>query len=79
MRRVQSPRAAVERLIEKFGVPRPEKQKRPIQELAFMLDLLKRKHADRFQVQDAIRWRGRIPARGLSGWEEEALEWARVE
>lgn len=43
--------------------------------LAFVL----RRQPDADAIRDRIRWTGRIPARGLSGWQEEALEWLRVE
>ena len=80
MRRTKSPRQAVERVTSAFpDVGRPELPKRPVQELAFILDLLKRRHADRNLVHEQVRWYGRIPTRGLSGWEEEALEWGRTE
>jgi hypothetical protein len=80
MRYTKSPRTAVERALEAFpDAPRPEKRKRPARELAFLLDALKRQRRERDAVRDAIRWAGLIPARGLSGWEEAALEWGRSE
>lgn len=78
MRRTKSPRQAVERLQQAFRVASPEIPRKPVRELAFMLDLLRRTHADRSAVQERVRWYGRIPARGLAGWEEEALEWGRI-
>ena len=79
-RSVASPRTALARLRAAYpGGPAPDKDKRPIKELAFLLDLLKRSHAvTQDDVRQALRWRGAIPARGLSGWEEEALEWGRL-
>ena len=48
MRRTKSPRQAVERVLAEFPeVNRPELPKKPVRELAFVLDLLKRAHADR--------------------------------
>ena len=79
MRRTKSHRQALERALTAFpNVQRCEIAKRPVRELAFVMDLLRRTHADRSTVQERVRWYGRIPARGLAGWEEEALEWGRI-
>lgn len=80
MRYTKSPRTAAERALEAFPELMPRAlPKRPARDLAFLLDLLKRQNRERDEVRDAIRWCGRIPARGLSAWEEAALEWGRAE
>lgn len=38
-----------------------------------------RRRPDAELVRERIRWMGRIPSRGLSGWQEEALQWLRVD
>ena len=79
IRQTRSPRQAVERVLDVFPLPRPEIPRKPVRELAFLLDLLKRQHTDRQKVQAAVPWYGQVPGRGLSGWEEGALEWGRTD
>ena len=80
MRRTKSCRQAIERTRAAFpSAVRPEIPKKPVRELAFMFDSLRRQKVPAADVQVKVRWYGLIPARGVSGWEQEALEWGRID
>ena len=45
---------------------------------AASLAFIVRRRPDADEIRARVRFAGRIPARGLSGWQEEALEWLRM-
>lgn len=54
-------------------------KKTPARRLAFLFDQLNIMGVDRDVVHEKVRWTGRIPTRGVKGWEEVALRWGRKE
>ena len=68
MRRTKSCRQAIERTRAAFpGVPERECGKKPVRNLAFMFDVLRRQRVAAEDVRVRVRWYGCIPARGVSG------------
>ena len=75
-RRTKDPRTALGRLEGMLGETVPT-NRTSIRRLAFLADIARRKK--RADAPSVVRWTGRVPARGVKGWEAEALEWLRLE
>lgn len=75
-RRTKAPRIALERLEGMLGVVDCG-QRTTIRRLAFLADLARRKKL--VDTPKVVRWTGRVPSRGVKGWEAEALDWLRIE
>jgi hypothetical protein len=91
MRRTTNPRQALERLAPlvpgvetsllsrgaRISVPGdglPPKDKSTLRALAMLADLARHLPA-RDEIRASVKWHGRVPARGVKGWEVAALEW----
>lgn len=56
------------------------RKKNGVKTLAYLASVVRLSFGtDLDEVRDAVRWIGRIPSRGLAGWQEAALMWLRGE
>lgn len=76
-RRTKSPKIALARIEAALPGARWTSRRTTIRRLAFAADCARRQRRD--DVPQLVRWTGRVPSRGVKGWEEEALEWLRLE
>ena len=78
MRAAASIQTAYRRLEEAMGYkPEPKATTKRLAELAFVLRRSWGEEAE--PIRQAVNWTGRVPARGLSAWQQEALEWLRMD
>lgn len=80
MRWTKNPRTALKRVRERWPEAMPTHRKRKaVKTLAVAAATLEAIGVSQAEVRDGIRWHGPIPCDGLSGFQHDALHWARSE
>lgn len=76
MRAAASIPIAVERLSDALG---EKLEHGPARKRLAQLAFIARRRDDAEDIRQRVRWTGAVPARGLSAWQEESLEWLRID